>query len=259
MRTLLLIAALLLTGLLHTSSARAQIVNTQPLLGRLDGDGLSCELNTNLEWRTGNVELFRLSASALIAWRSDAHALLSSSSIELGDRAGERFLFRTFTHLRYQYRLDDILTFEIFGQVAHDEFRRITVRGLGGLGARLALVTTDETRLRLGLAYMFEHERFADSSTFTDTGEQRDNHRASVYLDLRHDLAERLGLGVTVFYQPRLDAWSDWQLAVETRLAVHLTKSLALTLQLHLAYDTTPPDGVETLDTATLVGLGWSF
>lgn len=258
MRTLLLIASLCSTWLL-AGPVHAQIVNTQPLLGRLDGDGLSGELNTNLEWRTGNVELFRLSASALLTWRRDDHALLSSSSVEFGDRAGERFLFRTFTHLRYQYRLDDILTIETFGQVAHDEFRRITVRGLGGLGARLALVTTERTRLRLGAAYMFEHERFADSTTLSDTGETRDNHRASFYLDLRHDLEDRLGVGVTVFYQPRLDAWSDWQLAAETRLAVHLTKSLALTLQVHLAYDATPPDGVETLDTATLVGIGWSF
>lgn len=256
MRTLFTLFTLLLA---LTSSAHAQIVNTQPLIGRLDADGLSGELNTHLEWRTGNVELFRLSASALLTWRCDDHALLSSSSLELGDRAGERFLFRTFTHLRYQYRLDDILTLEAFGQVAHDEFRRITVRALGGLGARLSLLTTDQTRLRLGLAYMFEHERFADSTTLTDSGERRDNHRASLYLDLRHDLTDRLGLGLTVFYQPSLTAFSDWQLAAESRLAVHLTKSLALTLQLHLAYDSTPPDDVATLDTATLVGLGWSF
>lgn len=242
-----------------TSSAQAQIVNTQPLIGRLDADGLSGELNTNLEWRTGNVELFRLSASALLTWRCDDHALLSSSSLEFGASAGERFLFRTFTHLRYQHRLDDILTIETFGQLAHDEFRRITVRALGGLGARLALLTTDETRLRLGLAYMFEHERFADSTTLSDSGELRDNHRASLYLDLRHDLTDRLGLGLTVFYQPSLTAFSDWQLAAESRLAIHLTKSLALTLQLHLAYDSTPPDDVATLDTATLIGLGWSF
>lgn len=255
MRPLLAIACLVALA----GTAHAQIVNTQPLLSHLDGDGLSGELGTSLEWRTGNVELLRLSASLLLVWRACDHAVLSSSNLEFGERAGERFLLRTFTHLRYQYRVDDLVTLEAYGQVAHDEFRRITLRGLVGAGARWSLLSSERTKLRLGTAWMLEHERFAESATYADSGEQRLNHRASIYVDLRHELTDVLTFGVTTYYQPRFDDWADWQLAAESTLAIHLTKSLALTLQLVVAYDATPPSGVEPLDTATLFGVSWAF
>jgi|JI10StandDraft_1071094.scaffolds.fasta_scaffold762239_1 hypothetical protein len=253
MRPLLVLLWVLVAG-----SAHAQIVNTQPLLSKITDDGLSAELGTSLEWRTGNVELFRLSASLLVTMRLCDHTLVSSSNLEFGERAGERFLFRTFTHLRYQFRIDDLVTLETFAQVAHDEFRRITLRGLVGAGARWTLWSSEDTTFRLGTAWMFEHERFADGTT-PDSGQRRANHRASIYLDLRHDPNEDLAIGATVYYQPRLSDGSDWQLAAESRLAVAVTEALALTLQLVLAYDSTPPDEVVDLDTATLVGVSISL
>lgn len=242
-------------------TAHAQIVNTQPLLSKIEENGLSGDLRTSFEWRTGNVELLRLSASALLVWRADEHALVSSSSVDFGQTGtGDRYLFRTFSHLRYQLRASPLVTWEAYGQVAHDEFRRITLRALTGTGPRWTLFSDDDARLALGTAYMLEHERFADSATLADAGRSRINHRASFYLDARYAPEDHLALSATVYYQPRFDAWaSDWLLFAEAQLAVRVLSRLALTFAFTIAYDATPPETVRALDTATNVGLAWTF
>jgi len=258
MKHLILIALILVTV---GESAQAQIVNTQPLLSKIEEDGLSGELRTNFEWRTGNVELLRLSASALLVWRACDHAIVSSSSIDFGQTgAGERYLFRTFSHLRYQLRTSDLLTWEAYGQLAHDEFRRINVRALAGTGARFTLSDGALGRLTLGTAYMLEHERFADSATLSDSGRTRLNHRASFYLNGRVSPEDNLTLQATLFYQPRFDAWfSDWLFHAETQIAVRVLSRLSMTFAFTVAYDATPPETVAALDTTTTVGIAWTF
>jgi len=256
---------LLLLFLLVADSAHAQIVNTQPLLSKIEEDGFSGEVRTTFEWRTGNVDLLRLSATALFAWRADEHALVSSSSVDFGQTGdGERYLFRTFSHLRYQGRISPLVTWEAYGQVAHDEFRRINVRALGGTGPRWTLSYgergRERGRLRLGTAYMLEHERYSESPTLADGGRTRLNHRASFYLDGRYSPEDNVALQATIYYQPRLDAWAeDWLLHAEAQVAVRITDALALTFALVLAYDTSPPDTVVDLDASTTAGISVAF
>jgi Na+/proline symporter len=251
--------ALLAIAALSPSPARAQIVNTQPLLAKIKGDGFSGELKQAFEWRTGNVELLRLSASLLALYRACDHTLLSSSNIEYGEKSGDRYLLKSFSHLRYQYRFDDVITWESYAQVAHDEFRRITVRALGGTGPRLTLFSHEEDRAALGAAYMFEFERYADTEGTTDSGDAVIRHRGSFYLDARYRPTEDVGLQGTLYFQPVLDDWRDVLVHLETQAAMRLVAKLALTVSFTLSWDATPLERVKALDTVTLTGLSWTF
>lgn len=252
------VTALLCCALL-AAEARA-IVNTQPLLEKLGGDGISGELRTSFEWQTGNVDLLRLSAGALFLFRRCDNTVVWSSALDIGETNDESFLYRMFSHLRYQYRASELVTWEAFGQIAHDRFRRITLRGLLGTGPRWTLVEGESAHLAWGTAYMFEHEEYGTGEDLSDSGQSRDNHRLSTYLNARVAANERVDFSATIFYQPRFDAWADdWRLLSEIELSIQLVEQLALTVSFTVAYDSTPPDDIEKLDTATKAGVKFSF
>jgi hypothetical protein len=239
--------------------AMAQIVNTQPLLAKGDAEGFSGELGANFEWRTGNVDLLRLSSSLLLLYRKSEHTLLSNSNIEYGEKSSERYLYRTFSHFRYQYRASEEVTWEAYAQIARDEFRRTKLRALVGIGPRLSFVDEKDARLTLGTAYMLEHERYSPDTSVADTELSRLNHRGSFYLDARLVPKEDITLLGTVYAQPNLLDWGDLLTHLELKCAVRLISKLALNMSFTLAWDTTPTELVESLDTTTLVGLSWTF
>jgi putative salt-induced outer membrane protein YdiY len=241
-------------------SAHAQIVNTQPLLQKIVEDGVSGEIRASFEWRTGNVELLKLAAGSLFVFRRCDHAVVWSSELEIGENAGASYVFKAFSHLRYQYQASDLVTWEVFGQIAHDRFKRLTLRGLVGTGPRWSLLATEGAQIALGTAYMFEHEEYSVDDALADSGTSTDHHRLSTYLNGRFALDERIGFIATVFYQPRFDAWADdWRLLAEVQLAITIAQKLALTIAFSAAYDDETPDDVDGLDTTTLVGISWTF
>jgi len=239
--------------------ARAQIVNTQPLLSRIGGEGFVGELGASVDWRTGNVELLRLIGSLLMLYHSGDHTLIWSSSGDYGTKSGDEFIARVFSHLRYQYKVSDLVTWEVFAQVSTAKFKRLTLRTLAGTGPRWDVVREDDGTMSIGTAYMFEHESLNDSS-FTDSGRTDDNHRVSVYVTGRVALDDRLTLVHTTYLQPRLDALtSDVRIYSTTSLAVSLVKELALTFGFEVGYDSEPPIGVDGLDTTLTFGISWGF
>ncbi|MCA9515551.1 MAG: DUF481 domain-containing protein [Myxococcales bacterium] len=260
-RTALLALALAGAALfLATPAARAQIVNTQPLLSAISEDGLTGELRGALDWRTGNIDLLRLSGGLLMLYRAQPHTIISSSEIDFGRKSGEDFLFKVFSHLRYQLWLTDAVTWEVYGQLTHDQFKRLSLRALVGTGPRFTLVPGPLVSLYAGVSYMYEHERYSEDAALPDSGATEDNHRASVYLTGRFQLDDFITFADTVYYQPRLDAFGDdYRILNETQLALKFARNLAMSFTVAIAYDSSPPSTVETLDTTTLVSLTWGF
>ena len=138
------------------SNADAQIVNVQPLMNSGEEvDGFQGEIAASLTLKTGNVDLLLGTGSALLTYRIGAHKLISSSTAELGIEGDDTFVERVFTHLRHQVTILDWLTWETYGQVATDRFRRLSLRGLAGTGPRFSIVEGPAVafavaRLRLG-------------------------------------------------------------------------------------------------------------
>lgn len=260
--TAALVVALVTSCALATLAApavQAQIVNTQPLLSKVGGEGFAGELGASIDWRTGNVELLRLIGSLLMLYRSGDHTLIWSSSGDYGTRADAAFIERVFSHLRYQLRASDLVTWEVFVQVSTARFKRLTLRTLVGTGPRWDVVREDSGTLSIGTAYMFEHETL-NHSTFADSDRVDDNHRLSLYVTGRVALDDRLTLTHTTYYQPRLDAFAaDFRLYSITNLSISLVKQLALTLGFELGYDSEPPTDVAELDTTLTFGISWGF
>ena len=258
-RALTLGLALCSILLLASTQAAAQIVNVQPLMSSAEEvDGFQGELGGSLTLKTGNVDLVLLNSSLLMSYRIGAHKLISSSTGELGMKADDTFLERVFTHLRHQVSFTHWLTWETYGQVATDRFKRLSLRALGGTGPRFALVDGPAVAFALALSYMYERE-LLNTSDYADSEAAYDNHRLSMYMTGKFLLSPMLSFVHTTYFQPLVEDPLDFRLSSETNLNVKLSDSLGLAVGFLLAYDSRPPEGVQDLDTATRVKFSYSF
>ena len=239
--------------------ASAQIVNVQPLMSSGEEvDGFQGEVSASLTLQTGNVDLLLGTGSALFTYRMGAHKLISSSTAELGVNGGDTFTEHVFTHLRHQVTILDWLTWETYGQIATDRFRRMSLRGLAGTGPRFSIIDGPAVAFALAASYMFEREMLGESE-FSDSEAAYNNHRLSLYLTGKFVLSPLLGFVHTTYYQPLVTDPLDFRVSSETSLNVKLTDSLGLSVGFVLTYDSRPPEEVHDLDTATRAKVTYTF
>jgi hypothetical protein len=242
--------------LLAVSTAQAQIVNIQPLLGGQGEDGFDLEATGSAELKTGNVDLFVGRAALLMWYFAGSHRVISSSSGELGLKDGAEYLNSTFTHLRYQFYATEWFAWETWVQGASNRFKRLGFRGLAGTGPRFELVRGEAFTMALGIHYMFEHETLRDDLDDPDEGLTETNHRSNSYLTFSWALAPYLSLRETVYFQPLLtDPTGDFRLSNEVQLTAKVNDHLGLGANFQVAYDHAPPADVESLDTALMATL----
>jgi len=252
--------ALLLVLMVPATLAHGRVVNVQSLIRPDMPQGLQGEVGGSVNYRTGNIDLLMGKTSLLASYRSGDHVLISSSLGELGVKSGEDFLERVFSHLRYQWILNDWLTWETFGQIATDRFKRLKLRGLAGTGPRLSLVQGPAVSAAVGLAYMFEAEELGTSATLVDSGAKDEAHRLSSYLTARFMLSPDIGLINTAYYQPRFDDLSDdWRVLNQLDVSLKLSAKFSFVVGYQVSYDTAPPEGIKELDTSTDVKLVVGF
>ena len=127
------------------------------------------------------------------------------------------------------------------------------IRGVPLWGSLIAVVENRE--VLAGAAYMFEYEELDAREGTVDAGERSVFHRASFYVTGTHKLGEGVSITETVYVQPRLRHPSDVRVFAELAVTSKLSKRLALSDALTFAYDRTPPDEIERLDTQLVVSL----
>jgi len=259
MRPRIVIAGLAAAALLASAGpAAAGIVNVQSVLATEAEEGLSGSVSGTADWRTGNTELLVLGAAAVARQRRGRHLVVAIVRGDLGTAAGVRIAAKTFEHLRYRLELGHRITAEAFAQHDYDQFRRLSVRALGGVGPKIDLLTTRRARLAAGVAYMLEWERLRNDGA-VDAGEATLAHRMSSYLTGAFDLGERLQAVETVYAQPRIDDPGDIRLLEELSFSVKASERIALTTAFSLAWDSRPPATIKGLDTALKSSLTVAF
>jgi hypothetical protein len=239
---------------LFTRQGSAQIVNVQPLITDPNRPGLGVVLDSSLDLRTGNTQLFLLSGSGLVRYRYGRQLVFVLARQDYGVQGGQRFVSKDFEHLRYRFSLAAPLELEYFLQHDRDQFRRVASRLVWGMGPRFRLLFREGIELALGAAYMQELQRL-DHASEPDAGELESAQRLSTYGALTVQVDERVHVAQTVYAQPRFDRPEDIRVLNESELLVSLGEAAALKASLSLEYDSFPPDGRHTLDTVTKTGL----
>jgi hypothetical protein len=211
-----------------------------------------------LDWRTGNTSLTQLTGNAVTQYRKDRSLVFALVHGELGVQNGAVFISKDLEHLRYRYSVTDILDMEVYGQHDRDQFRRLALRAVGGIGPRFHIVAEKRLDFWFAGSYMLEYEKLG-TGAYVDSGVATLVSRVSAYAVFAIRMNDRISAGFTGYIQPRFGDIHDVRMLAETQFAVKATKHVALALSITASVDSQPPANVLPLDTETKTTVSVSF
>ncbi|MCG8329685.1 MAG: DUF481 domain-containing protein [Chitinophagales bacterium] len=182
------------------------------------------------------------------------------NKVDVPGSAPKNFTNNGFAHLRYNYRINDFITWEAFSQGQFDEIQQLDRRLLAGTGPRIRLLRTDSSHLYVGCLYMYENE--VSYNEFEDFPREENllyDHRISTYFSGAYSLNNYFTINLVVYYQPKLTQWEDYRISSETSLSVQLSKTLSFNTYFQLIYDAKPPVPVPNTMYVLRNGLSVSF
>jgi len=166
-----------------------------------------------------------------------SYNLTQFKDVDEPDAVPKNFANNAYGHLRYNYEISDLLTWEAFSQTQFDEVQEMQIRVLNGTGPRFKLIENEKLHLFLGALYMYEYEETTDLSELT----YNRTHRLSSYASLGLQVTETFTVNHVTYFQPDLTNWQDYRISTETTLAFNITNKLSFTTYFQLVYDTRPP------------------
>lgn len=245
---------------LATGVAEAQIVNVQGALAKApDKDAVSGQVELKINWREGNNPLLDVGGAGNVLVRRGRVLGLVLARGEYGTSRGLTLTKKSFEHVRTRIEIDCRWRWEAFAQHEYDQFRRLSLRALAGTGPAFQIVDAKPVTVLAGAAYLFEYERLDTRPGTVDAGDRTTAHRASIYVTGHENLGSGVEIIETVYAQPRLDHPGDVRVLGELSVQSKLSSRIALKDSLTVAYDRTPPAGIQRYDTALEVAVLVTF
>ncbi len=253
------ILLILMLSPIFSSTGSAQIVDVQSRLSGAPAEGIRGETALSGEWRTGNTDSFTFAADLSIERTRGRNQSFLIVASELGRASGASYANRHFAHLRHRFHLGERWAVEGFLQSEFDEFKRLELRALAGVGVRAVVAKSRGAGLALGAALMGELEEIASDGARSAADLHHRTPRLSSYVSGSIQLAPGWNVSTTSYAQPALDDIGDLRLSSHTSITVRPGDRVALELTATLDRDARPPEGVKPLDAALRQGITLSF
>lgn len=247
---------ILLLSLVIASPAMA-IVNVLPAPGK-EVSGISGSATLKGSVKTGNTDIIDVGLSGATIYGSQLFQTSFRASVNYGEKSDEKYMYNTFEHLRFRYKLNETITPEAFIQHQFNEFRAIKFRGLLGLGAAFTLWQTDTGHVVLGTTFMLERE--VANGEEINLESKAIVSRWSNYLQLAIKTENDVTFSSTLFAQPLFSDFADYRIYNESGFSVKVHENASIGTSFKLTYDSKPLEtAVEKLDTATTAQLTLKF
>ncbi|MFO0563133.1 MAG: DUF481 domain-containing protein [Polyangiales bacterium] len=258
------LVALAATVLALSSAARAQ-VNAEVLRPNPLRDGWSGGVDASFAINRGNIELLDLGGGGRVQFQSlyplpptqpgakprlpfVRQRVFLTASGRFAARASAAFVNQSFGHLRWTAMWHERVGSDVFAQAQSNEFQRLRVRAVGGIGARFEIVHEPVFMLWAGTGYMFEYDRIDVLAGAPDAPESVE-HRWTNYLTMRLAVFDgQLLLQNTTYVQPRFDAFADVRVLEELEALAKVTDVFGFGATVSVLYDSAPPTGVREAD-----------
>ena len=233
-------------------------VNTEKFRADIDSTGFSGNVDISATAITGNTDFQMISGDTRLNynWGKDYTFFVGNAGYGWQDK--KAFSNQALAHLRHVLTANNFLQFEFFTQFDYNKKRLLLARELAGAGARLKLITSDNFKLRCGLAYMYEHEKY-DLHPNSVHPEIANANRLSTYATFNVTLKDGFNFVSVTYYQPKLDEWNDIKALSDNSFISEISPLIDITFGVSLRYDSRPPDTIKKLDTITKFGLSFKF
>lgn len=237
-------------------SCFSQVVNIETLRKPSDSAKWtgSVSLDVSLIKNTNNI--FRVANKAHIQYNDKINLWLFVNDINLQKIEGSSLVNRGTQHLRYNRKISDKIKWEAFAQGQYDAISEIDYRGLVGTGPRFKLSKSDNYRFYLGTLVMYEYEK---ASKGIQSRIQNDI-RGSAYLSFSLYPTENFSVISTSYYQPKINAFSDYRFSSNTSILFKIYEDLAFKTSFNFFHDEVPVSSSVTKTQFELTnGLLYSF
>jgi hypothetical protein len=243
---------LLITAVHNVSSA--QIVNIESQRIQSDTTGWFGNVGTGFLFEKNAIEVINISGNAHVEYKSPKSLYLFLVNYNFLKGGGQTLNNNLFYHLRYNYKLNKWLRWEVFTQLQQNSINGIKLRLLTGSGPRFKLARSKQVALYAATAAMYEYE---EEQTVPIVYHR--DLRSSSYLSLTYNPSKNAELMCTVFYQPLFGDLSDYRILNEISMKFKFVKHLSFTASWYYLYDSKPAATIPKLNYSISNGISYDF
>lgn len=220
-----------------TTPLHSQIVNIEnarmqsDTVGWMGGGGAAVGLTQN----TSKIFSADLAAHLQYKTSTDKGLWLILGNYNFLKIDDSRVISNILTHLRYNYKVNEWLRWEVFGQYQNNAITQIDSRILVGTGPRFKLVKNKTIRLYAATLFMYEREKEKTIPTV-----RHQDLRSSSYISVTYTPTENMELISTSFFQPLFKKLSDYRILNQIAFRVKATKHFSLSLKWNYLHDRFP-------------------
>ncbi len=232
----------------------AQIVNIEDKRSQFtDSIQWVEQLELGANFTKNKVEIFSITGKAQIEFVYYDKSLISLTSFNFVKAGEQSFINEGFQHLRYNAKLKDWLTYELFGQVQYNERANIAIRALAGTGFRYRLFKKGKDKAYFGTSYMYEFEEESEVET------KHYNHRMNTYFAVAWQPQSNIKIASTSYYQPLFTNVKDYRLSSQTAVIFSFSKRLEFKTTFSIIYDSRAAVGAPKTSYRFLNSLRYRF
>jgi len=243
---------LVFKSLHYCQSSFSQIVNIEGKRIATDTVGFAGSLGVNLTASKFTQSFVASNLHGHLQYKTRKDLFLFIADYEVVNAGGEDFNNSGFLHLRYNRKLGKVIRAEVFTQAQYNSVTKLEVRLLNGAGLRFKLSQYERAKFYWGMAAMYEYEQVQDEGTMNDI-------RLSTYLTFTMKPEKTVLFSNTTYAQPRVNTFSDYRIANNSRLVFDITSKLKFVTNFSFLYDAKPPIDVPQVNYQIKNGLTYKF
>ncbi len=231
-----------------------QIVNIESQRIHSDTTGWLGNIGTSFLFEKNAVKVININASGHIEYKTDKSLYLFLVNYNLLKGNGQTLNSNLFYHLRYNYKINKWLRWEVFTQLQQNNVTGIKLRFLTGTGPRFKLAGNKRLSLYAATSAMYEYEK----GKTTPAIYHRDL-RSNNYCSFTYKPSENSEIIGTIFYQPLFKDFSDYRVLNEINVKFQVIKHFSFTTGWFYLFDSKPAAATPKLNYSISNGIEYTF
>ena len=217
------------------NTGNAQIVNIESKRIKSDTTGWLGSIGTSFQLENGAVKVINLDAEAHLEFKTLRSLYLFLADYTLLKGEGKTFQNNLFYHIRYNYKMSNLIRWEAFTQIQQNNVAGIKSRFLFGTGPRFKLSGTSKLSLYASTEVMYENEH-----ELTKPSIIHKDLRSSNYVSMTWLPRENIDIITTLFFQPLFKNVSDYRILHDLSLNFKFTKNFSFITSWNYLFDNQP-------------------
>jgi hypothetical protein len=244
---------LIITGLIFSLRIEAQVLNVESQRFQSDSAGWIGNLGLSFSVQQNVVQFISIGNNAQVQYKKGRSRFLFLSNVAFTQIGGTNFDNTGFQHIRYNYKINERVTWEALVQAQYNQILKMDYRLITGTGPRIKVFKNENFATHIGIIYLYEDEKI------TDVKDPVFDSRLSIYLSLAWKISKDIEFISTTFYQPNLVDISDYRIATNNLFEIDIHKHFTFKTGFDLLYDTRQPAGIPNLTYNYMNSLSWKF